>query len=145
MQRIAKSLGSNTVYTRYADDIFFSTDRKGVCSKFLEKVDQLFKKTSSPSLRINRSKTAYLSRKNQRRVTGLIICPDGKISIGRKKKRMISSLLFRYQKGVLEDKEIASLRGYISYVNDVEPAFINALALKYKGDVFRQLFNNKER
>ena len=126
---LSKMIDEHSVYTRYADDIFFSTNRKGGCGKFIDGVGKLVAATNSPKLTINSKKTAYLSRGNRRQITGLTISPNGRISIGRSRKRMIKSLFLEYKCARLDEKSIASLRGHLAYIKDVEPSFINRLIL----------------
>ncbi len=81
-----KLISNESVYTRYADDIVFSTNIKGGSATFVKELQKLFDKTTSPRLEINGEKTVYSSRASKRRVTGLVICPDSTISIGHKMK-----------------------------------------------------------
>tara|TARA_R110002012_G_scaffold279451_10_gene467713 strand:+ start:3902 stop:4831 length:930 start_codon:yes stop_codon:yes gene_type:complete len=128
---MAKKIDSSSVYTRYADDIIFSSNRKNACEDFYKQLDDLLKSVSSPSLIINPKKTIYMSKANRRMVTGLIITPDQKISLGRSRKRYIKSLVFRYSKGNLDQNEINRLKGYLAFSLDCEPTFFNTLVIKY--------------
>ena len=92
--KLALSISPESVYTRYADDIVFSTNNKGGCSEFFDGVKDILAKSSSPKLTLNSAKTFFASRGTRRVVTGLYICPDGQVSLGRKNKRYIKKLLF---------------------------------------------------
>ena len=62
-------------------------------SKTLARIEALVIETcarqTSPVLLINEAKTARVSRRESRRVTGLVLTNDGKVSIGRELKRRI--------------------------------------------------------
>ncbi len=131
LTRVSKSISSNSVYTRYADDLVFSTDKKGGCKEFYEECSGLVNQTDSPKLLINKNKTYYSSRKTKRVVTGLFVCPDKTVSIGRKNKRFIRKLLFDFKNNALDKKSEKYLSGYLSYILDVEPDFYNRLVIKY--------------
>jgi len=128
---LAASISGQNIYTRYADDIVFSTNTKGSCQTFYEGLCDLISNTTAPKLDVNRRKTAFGSRASRRVVTGLVIQPDGGISLGRTNKRYIRKLLFDLKNNVLTPKNIAYLSGYLAFSLDVEPDFYNRLALKY--------------
>lgn len=119
------------IYTRYADDLYFSTNRPNVLKVLLERVRKSLTEITAPTLRINESKTAFSSRKRRILVAGLVLTSDKKISIGRHKKRILKSLVMKLKNGQLSPVDIASLRGSISYVRSVEPVFIQSLQKKY--------------
>ena len=118
-------------YTRYADDLYFSTDRPGVLREVLERLRESLNSVASPALRINNQKTAFSSRKRRRLVAGLVLTSERRISIGRHKKRTLKSLVWKLKRGELQPEQVTSLRGWISYVHSVEPTFVEALQRKY--------------
>lgn len=86
---LCKGIDEDAAYTRYADDIVFSTNFKGVCQEFYTVISNFIEEWESPKLTINYKKTKFMSGKNKKLITGLIVCPDGSISIGRSQKRFI--------------------------------------------------------
>lgn len=123
------------MYTRYADDIFISGFSKDNLFEFQSFIFDLVVSHSRPALKLNSDKTKHLSRSGHRSVTGLIITPSGEISIGRGKKREIKTLLFLALSKNLSPIDKAKLVGYLSFVMDVEPSFIDALGRKFEIDV----------
>jgi hypothetical protein len=119
------------VYTRYADDLVFSTATKGVSRDFLTGLRAVIANSEHPKPTINEPKTLFMSRNARRVVTGLTINPDGTLSIGRKPKRYLRRLLnhFRYRR--LDDHEKHSLQGHLAFILDVEPGLYNRLCQKY--------------
>lgn len=121
-------------YTRYADDLVFSTMRKGASLELVQQVTTKLAEHTRPRLALNPRKTLLMSRKGRRFVTGLFITSDGNVSIGREHKRRIRGLLFRRIHGKLDDKQRASLQGWLAHILDVEPEFLNNLCQKYSSE-----------
>ncbi len=118
-------------YTRYADDMCFSTDEGNVLSAIHRVVVATLANSEHPKLRLNSKKTVYTSRRRKRMVTGLVLTSDRKISLGRHMKRSVRSLLHQLKEGKLDIEKREYLSGYLSYANSVEPTFIEALGRKY--------------
>lgn len=138
INKIAREISSQSDYTRYADDIIFSTNIKGGCRCFLKHLREILTKTISPHLEINEDKTIVTSRGGRRVVTGVFIRPDGGISIGRKNKRYIRKLLFDLKNKKIDRDKCKYLSGYLAYSLDIEPDFYNRLTLKYGADLVEQ-------
>jgi hypothetical protein len=141
LKNLAIETNKDGKITRYADDIVFSSNDKEASDKFLNGVIKLLESTESPKLKLNNDKTFYLSKANRRRVTGLILTPDGKVSIGRDRKRMIKSLVNSFKYGELDQEEIYKLQGYLNFVKDVEPEFYTRLVIKYTSEVVESVFS----
>ncbi len=104
--RIAETCANYSVtYSRYADDLFFSTNKPNVLDKILKNVIEEVSLIQNPKLSINNQKTVFTSRKRQRNVAGVVLTSDNKLSIGRKQKRLIKSLVYTFKNGKLsQDK-----------------------------------------
>jgi len=138
-----KALRNEVIYSRYADDIYFSANRPNLLNMIFESFVKDLKKLASPKLYINQEKTVFSSKKNKRIITGLIITPEKKVSIGRGKKRIIKSMIHKYIIGELMKKEISYLRGYIAYINNVEPSFLDRLKQKYGNEILQNILNEE--
>ncbi len=123
------------VYTRYADDLVFSTAQKNASKGFLDELRQLISKSEHPRLTINEEKTLFMSRNCRRVVTGMTIDPSGTLSVGRARKRFIRKLLNDFEHGSLIMKQPHILQGNLAFILDVEPRFYDRLCLKYGADV----------
>lgn len=119
------------IYTRYSDDLAFSSSDKSVLPAFLPDVQNIVAEWASPNLVVNNEKTILTSKKYNRHVTGLTISNEGEVSIGRKRKRSIKTQLFLFSKGELEPDEVGKLRGMLNFVVSVEPSFIEILQQKF--------------
>lgn len=137
LSKISKEDG--VVYTRYADDITFSAARTGFMVDIQKKVKYVLREIDYPRLQIKSEKTVYATSKYRRSITGIILANDGNISLGRTKKREISSTVHHSKLGKLSDVETKKLAGYLAYANAVEPDFLNRLRKKYGEDVIRSI------
>ncbi|WP_258406480.1 retron St85 family RNA-directed DNA polymerase [Shewanella spartinae] len=135
---------NNVVYSRYADDLYFSTSERNILFFIEKEVLKIVANLELPSgLTVNNNKTFHSSRKRKKQVTGLILTHDKKLSIGRNKKRTVKSKVHNWK--TLNEAERSYLSGYISYIHSIEPQFINRLCLKYGADLVGEIisYNSK--
>ncbi|MEF3101299.1 retron St85 family RNA-directed DNA polymerase [Raoultella terrigena] len=128
---------NNIVYSRYADDITFSTNTKDLLSS-VPKVVKKMLVTNVPGLSVNESKTIFTSMAHNRHVTGVTLTSDGKLSIGRDRKRMLYAKIHKYSLGLLSSEEINKVRGLISFADYVEEDFLSRLRKKYGHDLINK-------
>ena len=131
----------HVAYSRYADDLFFSTGKPNQLSFILEAIRSDLQNRISPRLTINENKTVFTSKKRRRIASGLILTPDGRLSIGREKKRSIRTLIYLYSKGMLPPDDVSYLRGYLAFVNSVEPGFLERVRRKYGDETVNRLLS----
>ena len=122
---------NNITYSRYADDLAFSSNQKGLLRDAEEKVIEIVDKMRRPRLKINSEKTVHISAKHNMHLTGLVLTSSGSVSIGRGKKREIKSLVHLALRNSLPDERLQYLRGYLSYCVGVDPDFLGNLKRKY--------------
>jgi hypothetical protein len=130
----AMAHAEEVTYTRYADDLYFSTNQPHVLDNILARLRESLNAGGAPTLRINDRKTAFSSRKRRRLAAGLVLTSDRKISIGRHKKRVLKSLVYKLKNKELQSEQVVHLRGWIAYLHSVEPAFVESLEKKYELD-----------
>lgn len=128
LAQLCSSIG--IVYTRYADDMFFSTSQPDQLSRLETQVADIVSSLDIPSgLSINQGKTRHSSKKGARRVTGIVLGSDGKPYVGRALKRRIRAMIHTYSQ--LTNQERATLGGLLSYAVGMDPDFKNSLIAKY--------------
>lgn len=138
--RISNHLTKNNItYTRYADDLTFSTNQRNKLNEIPNIVKNICENLSYPKLTINDDKTIFSSKANNRHITGLVINNDNEISLGRDRKRTIKSLIFRFSKNELDEKAILNLRGQISFSKHIEPTFYLSLVNKYSMETIQAI------
>lgn len=122
-------------YTRYADDITFTTNEKNVLFDIPKVVDAILLKKCFKKIRVNSAKTVFSSKKFNRHITGVVLTSDGRLSAGRSRKREVSSLINSFKYGKLDEKERLRLKGLIAHVHHIEPDFILKMRRKYTNEI----------
>ncbi|MFZ0635852.1 MAG: retron St85 family RNA-directed DNA polymerase [Candidatus Acidiferrales bacterium] len=122
----------NVNYSRYADDLYFSSSRPGVLADVCKKAEYIVVNAPTPKLTINKNKTYHASRKKRMAVTGLRITPEANISVGQDLKRKIRSLAHKARNKEIKADDLGSLRGLLAYVSSIEPSFSERIRSKYK-------------
>ena len=126
-------------YTRYADDLTFSTDVKDTLFSIPELVSERLKYIYNGNLRINRRKTIFSSKAHNRHVTGLTINNHGQLSLGRKSKRYIKHLVHKFKSNDLSQDDLLYLKGILAYARHVEYSFIESLLDKYSAETINEI------
>lgn len=124
-------INKKITYTRYADDITFSTRVKNVLFEVPNIVEKCLKEYCGDNIKINKAKTVFTSQAHNRHVTGITISNDGTLSLGREKKRLISSMIHKVSLGLLPNEELPKLQGLIAHSSHIEPLFYERMLKKY--------------
>lgn len=129
--RIAAYCSAHEInYTRYADDLFFSTTKPNILGLVPDTVANIIASLPYPAnLSINKTKTKHSSKKGLRRITGLTLTPDGGVVVGRGLKRSVRARIYKFDG--LDNDAREQLLGHLAYIQSIDPDFINALTEKY--------------
>lgn len=128
---LSETIDRNAAVSRYADDLFFSTNVKGACYCFFHLLSQYCRNCESPKLTINSEKVLFLSRGTKRTVCGMTLASQGWATIGRQRKIEIKKSLYQMKNGHLSEDNYTKLLGTMAFIKDVEPDFYNKLVIKY--------------
>jgi RNA-directed DNA polymerase len=128
-------LDLNVTYTRYADDLTFSSNTKNVLFKVPEIVKKLLRDCFGGSITVNEVKTVFSSKAHNRHITGITVTNDNKLSIGRQRKRYISSLIYQFSINQLDQEYIKHLQGLIAFCLNIEPDFVERMKKKYSTEI----------
>ncbi|WP_447857842.1 retron St85 family RNA-directed DNA polymerase [Enterobacter ludwigii] len=126
-------------FTRYADDMTFSTNIKGVLIGFDKIVKEILKDTFKDNISINESKTIYSSKAHNRHITGITISNNNTISLGRDRKRTISSAIHHFLNGDINPEESIKLKGLLAFAEYIEPDFILKMERKYGSETLKKI------
>lgn len=129
----------NITYTRYADDLTFTTNEKGALFEIPDVVEAMLKSNCARKIRINSEKTVFSSKKFNRHVTGVVLSNENKLSIGRKRKREIASLINSFKYGALSDDCRMRLKGLIAHAHHIEPDFLARMKEKYTTEIIDEI------
>jgi len=127
------------VYTRYADDLTFSTFHKNVLFSIPSIIQLLLTQCIGRKLTINHGKTVFSSKAHNRHVTGITINNEGYISLGRERKRYIKHLVNQFKYNKLDKDAIKHLQGLLSFANHIEITFIESLEKKYSDSLITKI------
>lgn len=110
-------------YTRYADDLIFSS-KKYIDKSIISRIESILRKYG---LYINEDKTYFMNFR--REVTGIILTNDNNLSCGTAfKKRLKSDIYNLLVKG---EGKIDSVRGKLAYLRHIEPQYARTIINKY--------------
>lgn len=142
-QLLSDSLKKDRVtYTRYADDLTFSAPRTGYLNSVDAALKEAIRSTPYPSLTINPHKTVVATAKYRRVVTGLVLANDGRVTLGRERKRKLRAALHQASKGEKSSAENAQLAGMLAFAADIEPQFVAVLKSRYGKDLMERLLRS---
>lgn len=119
------------VYTRYADDLTFSTNHKEILFDIPRVVKGVLGTIFNHRIMLNERKTVFSSKAHNRHVTGVTITNSNTLSIGRSRKRMISSMVHKYTLDKLNETQFDQLKGLLAFAVFIEPDFLHRLEIKY--------------
>lgn len=126
-------------YSRYADDLTFSTKVKYELINFTPELQKILRQFFDQNMQINHRKTVLSSKAHNRHVTGVTINNAGELSLGRERKRYIKHLVHQFNLGQLNISDTGYLRGLLSFAHHIEPIFIERLKLKYTEQVIQKI------
>ena len=113
---------NNIVYTRYADDMAFSCDDR----ELLKKSYNLFKFIAEDEgFSINNGKTRFCSPICHKEILGITI-NDNLLKAPKQMKRMVRQRIHQ-QVATGNYEDINELRGYIAYISQIEPGYLNSI------------------
>ena len=139
-QAIAEAVAKDhVIYTRYADDLTFSAPRTGHLVNVERIVRATLRVLQYPRLAVNDDKTTRVTRKYGRKVTGLTLTNDGKVSIGHERKRLIRAAVHHAALGKLSPASLGELKGLLGFANSAEPQFINTLRQRYGAELIQRI------
>ncbi|MBQ9006609.1 MAG: RNA-directed DNA polymerase, partial [Atopobiaceae bacterium] len=124
---VQAALGPRYAYSRYSDDIIISSNDR-IDSGLV--VSVMSERLGERGFRLNDEKTRCAGPGDKRKVTGVILTPDGSLSVGRSRKRKLERDLYRYL--VHGEGSARSILGMLDFCRSVEPSYVTKLLIKYK-------------
>ncbi|MBD9633512.1 reverse transcriptase domain-containing protein [Pseudomonas sp. PDM19] len=148
----AHCLDNGVIYTRYADDLIFSSSNEQALDPLFGVVCRTLESEFFGRLGINTGKTKYTRKGGKIKLLGLNVLPNGRVTVDMRYKKDIEVRLFYYVKdrarflkimdAADDEKAIKKFSGLINYVNTVDPAYLDKLRKKY-GSTIVDMFIHK--
>lgn len=128
------------VYTRYSDDITVSSDEKGSLLELDGVIEGLLSSCGYSLMKLNEAKSKISSKGRKVKILGLVVLPNGQVTLDVKVKNRIETLLHLYvnnQSALSDvikadpDDGFATLSGLLNYANTVDKSYLDKLRRKY--------------
>jgi len=128
------------IYTRYSDDFIFSSNTNEKFDLLLATIEKLLISSGLEKLQLNKTKTKLQQRGSKITLLGLIITPNGTITVDKKIKKDIEVLLHFYlsNKNKFKDffeknynSNLEKVSGRLSHIKSVDKQYITKLKKKY--------------
>lgn len=144
MERYCKK--HQIIYTRYSDDFIFSANKREILSNVLDEIKNIFLTAGFDKFELNEEKTKTQMRGSKVSLLGLIITPNGHITVDKNIKKNIEILFHFYltdrtkYKDFLDREYIPKnsnttaldkVSGILNYISPIDKNFIQKLKRKY--------------
>ncbi len=128
LAQAAASINSGIVYSRYSDDLAFSS--KGFIDERLVKtVECILRKYG---FNAHCEKTRWMGPGANRTIAGVAFDNEGNLSLGKKRKVELKRMLYDF---ALNDeakaKDAEKLLGFIMFAKSIDPHFVDLMLVKY--------------
>lgn len=140
------------IYTRYSDDIIISGESFKYFEKLENDIQNILHDRASQDIFLNTKKTRVTHIGNKVKILGLVITPDGSVTIDSKYKNILESLMYFYindksryndlLEKTLHGKE-RSLFGLLHYAKSIDQDYLTKLQRKYGAYTLSALMEDK--
>lgn len=143
-------------YTRYSDDIIVSCNNPDSFECLEVDIQNLLQNNAAQTMVLNTKKTKKTHIGNKVKILGLVIMPNGRITIDSKYKKTIETLLHFYtsdkekydhylkgNKNLKSENKEHSVFGLLHYAQSVDPLYLQKLQMKYGAYALSSLMEDK--
>lgn len=131
---------NNIKYCRYSDDLVFSANEYEKIKDMQSIIESELFSIYGDQFKLHHSKSKINSISGKVKILGMVIMPNGEITVDSKIKNIIEPLLFYYAKNRSKFLELSGgsisngekkISSYINYINAVDGAYLDKLRKKY--------------
>lgn len=131
---------NNIVFTRYSDDLIFSSNNQEILRSLKNIIQEKLKELYEDKFKLNDKKTMFLDKTKRIFLLGMVITPDGHITVDKNIKKNIKQLIYFYKndkekyQDYLEkyyDGNKSKAYGKLNYIYEIDKSFILYLRKKY--------------
>ena len=128
------------VYTRYSDDIIISSQSRVSLESIDQEIQDRLVRCASDRFHLNYKKSKYFQIGGKIKILGVMILPNGKITIDSKLKKELEVLLHFYVNdrdkflniiGGDEQSGLGRITGYLNYANSIDQEYLSKLRKKF--------------
>ena len=128
------------ILTRYSDDIIVSSQNAKEMTGIQDIVTHTLRETMSSEFSLNAKKSRMLHRGNKIKLLGMVLLPNGNVSVDASVKSQIEVRFFFYLRDKRKFADMATgdaqkaevhLAGLLNYVNTIDKNYIDSLRKKF--------------
>lgn len=144
---LRQKLNSNpiaTIYTRYADDMTFSSKKSQDIKVIIHLVEETLQELFGNHIKLNYKKTKKITP-GRCFITGVKLNKLHDLTVGWEKKKLTKSRIYNLHKKITNPyteeeyyillEEAQSVMGYLAFMYNIEPGYTNYLHKKYKTEI----------
>lgn len=138
-----------TKYTRYADDMTFSSKKSQDITEIIKLVETTLNECYNRDIKMNYEKTKKITP-GRCFITGVKLNQKHELTTGWEKKKQIKSRMYNLAKSLTDENiytqekldEFMSINGYLAFMHNIEPEYTNYLINKYNWREIENKFNS---
>jgi RNA-directed DNA polymerase len=147
-------LENSLIYSRYSDDIIISSLEKASLLEAEKRVTTYLTKYTNAKLSINSTKSKHTQTGNKIKLLGMVVLPNGKVSVDIKFKNEAEVKLHYYLTnkdkftkvtGSDFDTAIEKISGQLNYINTVDPGYLGKLRKKYGATIVDMFLHKSDK
>lgn len=141
---------NDIVYTRYSDDLIFSSNNQVLLQDLKNVIQTTLKELYGDKFRLNDRKTIFLDKTKKLSFLGIVITPEGHITVDKNLKENIKQLIYFYKNDKIKyqnhlekyyDGSQSKAYGKLNYIYEVDKSFIRYLRKKYGNYIIDQFLH----
>lgn len=145
---------NDLVYTRYSDDITISSGERESLLELDSVITGILSAHEYSEMTLNQHKTKISSTGRKIKILGMVILPNGQVTLDVKIKNRIETLLYLYinnQSALSEitnldlDGSYETLSGLLNYANTIDQLYLDKLRRKYGVTVIDTLIHQPKK
>ncbi|MCW0345887.1 hypothetical protein NB703_003980 [Pantoea ananatis] len=143
----------NYIYSRYADDLIISSQSEINKENITADLSTILTSDALLRLSLNHKKTKIITKKYERKILGVSILNNGKMTVSKTTKNDIEVKLHLLKTdreklvdytGMDEMSSILSIAGVLSQINNIDKDYLYHLRRKYGNAIISKLLSGKE-
>ena len=146
-------IDNDILYTRYSDDLIFSTNKKDKLNYVISEVQKILNRHYNNLFSLNDKKTKFYKAWERIKILGLVVTPNGNITIDKKYKKDIEVIFHYYLTNRVKfnsffnrrfDSKMSKISGLLNHINSVDKNYILKLRKRY-GNYIVDIFLHRDK